>query len=87
VLIRRFIFSELKRFIRDISTVSDDLRNSSFLHRVCLNTEIMEYLLIHLYPRTVHRTFNISDHNVESAYPQHLAYFNDDCPNKVIMCL
>jgi len=42
---------ELKRLTKDISL--DDLRDSSFLHRVCMNEkvtlEIVKYLL-HLYP-------------------------------------
>ena len=46
---------ELRRMSKDVSL--DDLHNSSFLHRVCINKnvtlEIIEYLL-DLYPPAIH---------------------------------
>jgi len=85
----------LQRMTKDISL--DDLRNSSFLHRVCMNEkvtlEIVECLL-HLYPQTIHRCLDISyeykyipDEDSVEGYPLHLACYNKDCPNEVIQLL
>ena len=83
---------ELRRMSKDISL--DDLHNSSFLHRVCINKnvtlEIIEYLL-DLYPPAIHSCLDISfEYNyypVELAYPLHLACYNKECPNEVIELL
>ena len=80
--------NELRRRIESIS--SNDLTYSTFLHRACMNKnvtlEIVEYL-IDLYPSAVHSTFRIPDNEIESAYPLHLACWNEDCPNEVIQLL
>jgi len=80
---------ELKRLTKEISL--DDLRESSFLHQVCMNEkvtlEIVNYLL-HLYPRTIHRCMDIFEgNNANVAYPLTFACLNEECPNEVIQLL
>ena len=69
-----------------------DLKGSSFLHIVCsdknVTLEIVEYLL-ELYPQAINtfvaeETDEIIGDYIESAYPLHLACYNNDCPNEVI---
>ena len=76
----------------DLSAVSDDLYNSSFLHRVCMNEkvtlEMVKYLL-DLYPQAINHRMDITNDypEVESAYPLHLACYNKECPDEVITLL
>ena len=81
--------SEMRRMTDGIKL--DDLYSSSFLHRVCMNEnvtlETVEYLL-ELYPQAINLTKDISDDcNIVSAYPLHLACYNEECPNEVIQLL
>lgn len=76
----------------DISTVSDDLYNSSFLHRACKNEKItleMVEFLLDLNPQATNQCADIADVYpiVISAYPLHLACYNKECPNEVIELL
>ena len=89
---------KLQRMTEGISL--DNLHNSSFLHRVCMNKnvtlEIVKYLL-ELYPQAINCCTDIlyndeeGDHyfigDVNSAYPLHVACYNDQCPNEVIQFL
>ena len=79
---------EMRRMTEGISLV--DLSNSSFLHQVCFNEnvtlEIVEYIL-DLYPPAIFFKKDLPDDEVKSAYPLHLACFNDECPNEVIQLL
>ena len=82
---------EMRRMTDGISFSSlSSLCNSSFLHLVCLNDnvtlEIVEYL-IDLFPVAIYIKKDISDAEVKSAYPLHLACYNEECPNEVIQLL
>ena len=85
----RLSLDELQRMIEGIT---DNLHNSSFLHRVCMNRnvtlEIVEYLL-DLYPKAINCCMDILNDphfngNVNSAFPLHLACYNKECPNEAI---
>ena len=89
---------DLQRVTKGITAI-DELRNSSFFHRVCMNKnvtlEIVEYLL-DLYPKAINCCTDILyddkdvDHfigDVNSAYPLHVACYNEECPNEVIQLL
>jgi len=77
---------ELQRMTEGISL--DNLRLSSFLHKVCMNEnvtlEIVEYLS-DLYPPAIHSCLAI--HDVVAAFPLHMACLNEDCPNEVVQFL
>jgi len=82
------LIDEIRRMTEGISP--DDLHNSSFLHRVCLNEnvtlEIVEYLL-ELYPQIVNFRKGVPEEYIVSAYSLHLACYNKKCPNEVIQLL
>jgi len=87
-----FSIEEMRRMTTGVSQDDmKDLKGSSFLHQVCANKnvtlEIVEYLL-DFYPQAINTCLNGDDiifiHYVESAYPLHLACYNEDCPNEVI---
>jgi len=76
-----------------ISLDSSDNRQyhkSTFLHRLCLNKnvtlEIVE-LLLTLFPTAFGFNMAVPSEYVISAYPLHLACYNEDCPNEVILLL
>ena len=85
---------EMCRMTKGISSI--DLSNSSFFHLVCMNEkvtlEIVQYLL-DLYPSAINiktelpHDYLASAHHRLSAYPLHLACYNEDCPNEVIQLL
>jgi len=84
---------ELRRMSEGISL--DNLHNSSFLHRVCMNRnvtlEIVKYLL-DLYPKAINCCMDILNDphfnvNVNSVYPLHVACYNKECPNEVVQLL
>jgi len=68
------------------------LENSSFLHRVCMNElvtlEMIKYL-VDLYPQSINHCMCILDDypDVFSAYPLHLACYNEKCPDEVVQML
>jgi len=83
---------EMRRMTKDVA--EDDLKGlkgSSFLHQVCRNKnvtlEIVQYLL-DFYPEAINTNIDgeeiLGIDYVESAYPLHLACYNEDCPNEVI---
>ena len=87
-----FSIEEMRRMTLGVSQDDmKDLKGSSFLHQVCANKEVTLEIVKHLldfYPQAINTCFNGDDiifiHYVESAYPLHLACYNNDCPNEVI---
>jgi len=79
---------EMRRMTEGISLI--DLSNSSFLHQVCFNEnvtlEMVEYLL-EFHSQAINTIVDYDFDEVQSAYPLHLACFNDECPNEVIQLL
>jgi len=83
---------ELQRMTEGVTL--DNLRGSSFLHRVCMNKNVtlgmVEYLL-DLFPQALHYNMrmeiNYEDDGIACSYPLHLACYNDQCSNEVIRLL
>ena len=94
---------ELRRMTEDLTFASSNhngisvdssgdrqYHKSTFLHRLCLNKnvtyEIVE-LLLTLFPTAFGFNMAVPSEYVISAYPLHLACYNEDCPNEVIQLL
>ena len=80
---------EIMEWTEDNKYRIDTLQGSSFLHRVCMNTnvtlEIVECLL-EFHPQSVFTSIDIPN-VIYSAYPLHLACCNKECPDEVIQLL